>query len=279
MNQVLRRIARLVPRSVRNHLKAPQQSLRWWWDSQRPPVTYSPGFNWSFRCPELAVKSAFHLQTDDPPQAGEFAEFMALIKPLRDPLFFDIGCHFGIFSFAVMDHCGPASRAVAIDPSATATGMVKRIAKLNGWSSRIQVLQAAMGDRPGELEMVDGGVMCAGYYTLPSDQPKSDRIVVPQRTIDELTREGGRAPDLVKIDVEGFEPEVLVGGRETLGSGDIPLCLEVHNQYLRDRNVDPALVLTLLAELGYTQFTSAGRPIAAADINLGEIVRIVARKE
>ncbi len=278
MNHLLRRIGRWVPRSLRNHLKAPQQSLRWWLSSRRPAITCSPGYDWSFRAPELAVKSAFHLQTDDPPQAAEFAEFMALIKGFQDPLFFDIGCHFGIFSFAVVDRCGPGAQAVAIDPSSTACEMVRRISKLNGWTDRVEVLQMAMGDRIGDLEMVDGGVVCAGYFMLPGDQPKRDRVVVPQQTIDGLAHQRGRSPDLVKIDVEGFELEVLMGGRATLVSGDIPLCLEVHNHYLRERNVDPRSILRTLEEFGYRQLTCGGRAISPEDILIGDIVRVVARK-
>jgi FkbM family methyltransferase len=278
MSALLRRIGQLVPRSLRNHLKAPRQSYDWWRASRRPPVAFSPGFGWSFKSPELAVVSAFHLQIDDPPQAAEFVEFIALMQAYRDPLFFDIGCHFGIFSFAVVDRCGPGSRAIAIDPSGTACAMVKEIIRLNQWGDRIQVLQAAMGDKPGELEMVDGGVLCAGYFMLPADQPLRDRVKVRQATIDELAKEAGRPPDVVKIDVEGFEREVLWGGRETLGKHDIPLCLEVHSHYMRERKVEPVSVVEELERLGYRRFTCAGKPIDRKGILTGDIVRIVARK-
>ncbi len=278
MNPALRAVARLIPRNLRSHLKAPRQSLAWWRASKLPPVDYSPGFGWSFRCPELAVKAAFHLQTDDPPQAAEFAEFMALASTFRNPLFLDIGCHFGIFSFAVVDRCGPGARAVAIDPSGSACAMARRIAELNGWTPRLEVLQAAAGDAPGQLEMIDGGVMCAGYFTLPADQPKADRVVVPQKTIDGLAADWGRKPDLVKIDVEGFEREVLVGGRETLGSGDIPVCLEIHNHYMRDRGVDPSSVTAELHRLGYRRFTCGGKGVDESEFQRGDIIRIVARK-
>ncbi len=271
-------MARLVPRNLRNHLKAPRQSFAWWRASRRPPVSYSPGYGWTFRCPRLAVDAAFHLQTDDPPQAAEFAEFMALIEGYRDPLFLDIGCHFGMFSFAVVAKCGPKARAVAIDPSASACAMATRIAGINGWKDRIEVLRAAAGDVPGELEMIDGGVMCAGYFTLPADQPKRDRVVVPQLTIDELAGRWKRPPDIVKIDVEGFEREVLVGGTRTLSSGDIPVCLEIHNHYMRDRGLDPASVGEQLLALGYRRFTRGGEAISPAAFQEGDIVRIVARK-
>jgi FkbM family methyltransferase len=278
MNSALRAVARLIPRSLRNHLKSPRQSWAWWRASRRPPVQFSPGFGLAFQCPELAVTAAFHLQQDDPEQAAEFAEFMTLATEFRDPLFFDIGCHFGIFSFAVVDRFGPGAKAIAIDPSNSACAMVRRIAEINGWTQRIDVLLAAAGEKTGELEMVDGGVQCAGYFMLPADQPKRDRIVVPQKTIDSLAAEYGRKPDIVKIDVEGFEREVLIGGRQTLEGGAIPICLEIHNHYMRDRGLDPACVTEELLRLGYRRFTCAGKSIDPSQFQRSGIIRIVARK-
>lgn len=279
MNQTLRRLGRLLPRSVRNYAKAPGRSLRWWWRSRLPDVMFSPGFDWAFRCPQTAVEGAFHLQLDDPPQVAEFAEFMALTSSLKDPLFFDIGCHFGLFSFAVVDRCGPGARAVAVDPSGTACAMVRKISMHNGWDTRLTVHQAAAGDCSGELEMVDAGVLSAGYFVLPGDQPPGDRVKVRQLTIDELVRETGRRPDLIKVDVESFEHEVILGGGGTLAGAAIPLCLELHNQFLRNRGVEPEQVLQNLEALGYRHFTCAQRPISPAEIVRPEIIRVVATRD
>jgi len=274
MNNLAKGVARLLPRSVRNFLRAPGRALRWRWQQGQPAVSFSPVNGWSFRCPPSAVEGAFHLQLDDPPQVAEFAEFMRAINAYRSPLFFDIGCHFGLFSFAVVDRCGNASRAVAIDPSGLACAMVRRIAETNGWGSKIQVLCAAAGSQRGEIEMIDAGATSAGYFVLPTDQPARDRVRVPVRTIDDLAAEVG-PPDLIKIDVEGFEGEVLAGAEKTLDQGRCLLFLEMHNRLMRDRNADPAAVLGQLAKFGYVHFSCAGNPVDERQILAEEIIRIV----
>ncbi len=278
MNSFVRRLGQRLPRRWRNHLKSPVRAVRWWWLARQPDRKYQPkGAECSFLCPPLAVEHAFRLQFADPEQAAEFTEFRELIRPLRTPLFFDLGCHFGLFSHVLLARSKSSGRVLAVDPSGTACAMVRHIAAANGWTDRLEVLQAAVGGRTGELEMVDGGVMLAGYFMAASDQPPGDRIRVPQFTIDDLTQRAGRKPDLIKIDIESFELEALDGAHATLSGGQIPLCLEIHNRYLRERNADPRQVLAKVTALGYRHWTCAGQPITAEAILARDLVRIVAR--
>jgi FkbM family methyltransferase len=266
-----------VPRRLRNALRAPGATAGLWW-KQRREVTHSPRPGWTLRCPLAAVDGAFHLQHDDPEQAAEFDEFLGVIRPLRDPLFFDLGCHFGLFSFAVAHHCGPGARCVAVDPSGTACRMVERIRDRNGWTAQIEVRQAAAGDRLGELELVDAGAAAAGYFVPPQDQPAADRARVPMLTVDELARQAGRPPSVLKVDVESYEHEVLAGAAETLARHPVALCLELHNDFMRRRGVDPTALLQRLAALGYREFQCAGRPISPAAILARPLVRVVTRR-
>jgi len=239
---------------------------------------YHPaGTQKSFRCPPLAIEHAFQHQFNDPAQALEFADFIELIQPLQAPLFFDLGAHFGLFTHVLLAGGGPRARAVAVDPSGVACSMVRRIAAANGWSERLEVIQGAIGGADGELEMVDGGVMLAGYFMAAADQPSGDRIRVPRLTIDELVRRVGRTPDLIKIDIESFELEVFDGAHRTLAGARIPLCLEIHNRYIRERGANPAEVLEKISALGYTRWTIRNRALSAAEILKPDLIRIVAR--
>ena len=120
-------------------LRSPKRALRLWLD-QRREVVHEPRPGWPLRCPQVAVDMAFNLQRDDPPQVEEFDDFLRLIRAFRDPLLFDIGCHFGLFSFAVAHYCGAGTRAVAVDPSGVACRMVERIRDQNQWQAQIQAL-------------------------------------------------------------------------------------------------------------------------------------------
>lgn len=278
MSSLTRSLGRILPRGLRNQVKSPLRTLRWWRLSRQPDQEFRPtGAGCSFRCPPLAIEHAFRHQFEDPEQATEFAEFLELVRPLKAPLFFDLGTHFGLFSHVLLARCGPDARVVAVDPSGVACSMVRRIAAANGWTDRLEVVQAAMGGTLGEVEMVDGGVLLAGYFMAAADQPASDRIRVPRITIDELVRRAGRVPDLIKIDIESFELEVFDGAKKSLMGGRIPLCLEIHNRYIRERGGDPRDVLKKLTGLGYTRWTTGGKIITDTEILQPDLIRIVVR--
>ena len=165
---------------------------------------------------------------------------------------------------------------IAVDPSDIACAMVRRISAQNSWDKGIRIIQAAVGEKSGELEMVSGGVASAGYFTLPTDQPSADRTTVRLLTIDQLTDEMGRVPDLIKIDVEGFELEVLRGASKTLRTGIPILCLELHNRLMLERGLKPAEILCDLRRNGYVHWTCGGQVIDETTILQAEIVRMVA---
>lgn len=272
-----RSAARIIPRSVRNFIRAPKRTLRWWWLSHQPDIEYSPRPGVRFRCPQIAIEGAFHLIEFDPPQRAEFDEFLQEIARHDNPSLFDIGCHFGIFSLGLLATRGPGSRAVALDPSPVACRMVRHIRDGNNWGSRLSLLQAAAGAKEGELEMIDAGIAASGYFVLPEGHPDRDKIRVPIRTIDDLTREFG-VPDYIKIDVESFEGDVISGGMETLQRERITLFVELHNRMARDRGTDPLLPLKTLRRLGYEQISLQGQLLSDDELVSHELIRVVARK-
>lgn len=268
----------MVPRSLRNYLRTPSATLRWWLNERRPPVVFEVRPGWTLRCPRNAVTQAFHLQHDDPPQARELDDFIVLIKTLPEVRLLDIGCHYGIMSFAAAHYGGAEAQALAVDPSAAAGEMVGRIAVLNGMQSQVRFRRAAVGAELGELEMIDAGVSAAGYMVLPGDQPARDRQRIAQTTIDQLATEMSAPPTVIKVDVESYELEVLRGGGRTLKEHAIPLCLEFHNAMMRARDVDPGQVTALLREYGYERYQCAGQTLSARDVVQPEIIRVIVTK-
>ena len=61
-----------------------------------------------------------------------------------------------------------------------------------------------------------------------------DLINVPVVSLDELVASGGRAPNLIKIDVEGGEMEVLRGGAKLFATKRPLIIAEIHTTQARD---------------------------------------------
>ncbi|MEW6302203.1 MAG: FkbM family methyltransferase [Verrucomicrobiota bacterium] len=279
MATAMKQLARqLLPRSARNALRSPLQTLHWWWNEQRAPLDLELRPGWRLKCPRNALDGAFRLQLHDPPQVRELDEFIALVKGIPSVSLLDIGSHFGVFSFAAAHYGGAKARALAVDPSALAGEMVRRIAGLNGCETRVQFHRAAVGASCGELAMVDTGVIGSGYMVLPGDQPESDFTRIPQTTIDELVKMMPAPPNVIKIDVESYEFEVLQGAVNTLAGASPILCLELHNRMMMERGVKPQAVVQWLWEHGYRRFFQGGREWSENEICGPEIARVLVRK-
>jgi len=276
---LLKNLARqTIPRWLRNGLRSPRRTAQWWINDILPPVPFQIRRDWTLQCPRNAFEAAYRHQVEDPVQAEELDDFIRAVRSQKKTVFLDIGAHFGIFSFAALHYGGPESRALAVDPSGVAIRMIRRVAALNGAAQRVRAIQAAAGRESGELEMVEAGVTAAGYMVLPADHPPSERTRIPLVTIDSLADSPEGCPTLIKVDVEGFELDVLRGGERTLRDQSIPLCLELHNAMIRERGGDPREVLDLLGESGYARFSAGAKDQSTRNLLHPDVMRFVAFK-
>ncbi len=271
-----------IPRPIRNWLRSPAKSVAWGWSEIKYRVGIKhhieirPG--WSVSCHPGAYGFAYWAQDSDQEQVSEFDGFIAHCYP--GMIFFDIGAHFGLFSLAALHYGGATARAVAVDPSLTATRMMRIQADLNEVSHRLSIVQAAVGNRTDWHEMVTVGVVSGGYLVAASkDHPASERTRTPATTLDKLAEETGDLPTHIKIDVEGYEADVLMGGTRVLSQPKSPLLfLELHNQMIRERNGNPEDTLLLLRKLKYETFTVDGNPIDNNAILSKPLIRVIAKR-
>jgi FkbM family methyltransferase len=275
-------VRRLVPRAVRNWLRSPRRSLTWVWDEARyrgglrPALRLRPG--WRLVCHPTAHRAIQRPQLADSIQIAELDGFIATCRP--GMVLFDLGAHFGMFSFAALHFGGPTSRAVAVDPSAEAVRMLRLGGRLNAVADRLHVVHAAAGERPGWLDMLPVGVIADGYYVTPEpDRAASELVRVRAVTVDGLVHELGVRPTHLKIDVEGAEAAVLRGARAALGADPPPLVfLELHNDMTRRAGADPAAAVSELTALGYGFTIPQGASITAEAATVPAIVRVIARR-
>jgi FkbM family methyltransferase len=154
---------------------------------------------------------------------------------------FDVGAHQGVVAMMLADLVGTAGQVVAVEATPHNAEVARRNATLNGFS-QIIVLQAAGADMPGTLHFsprMNGHVAAEGEASVP----------VCAVTVDELAAERG-APDVLFVDVEGFELHVLRGARRTLKEHRPDLFVEVHMGVGLERFGDADDLLALIPD-GY----------------------------
>ena len=119
----------------------------------------------------------------------------------------DVGANIGLYALSLASHC---KAAILVEPDPVALRMLGENVALNGLQSHCLLFQAAAGAVEGDVYLAQSDT--AG---LMNHVASSGDIVVRQLTVDSILAsiDQQRTPDIefVKIDVEGYELEVLRG--------------------------------------------------------------------
>jgi len=134
---------------------------------------------------------------------------------------FNIGAHQGIMACLLADTVGQRGHVVAIDPSPHNLKVISRNDSLNGFTQIVPV-HAAVGESAGKLRI---GSALVNTRVVETENGEGS-YEVTALTIDDLSEKYGQ-PDVLFIDIEGYEGRALRGGTKTLSQ--YPDCfVEVH---------------------------------------------------
>jgi FkbM family methyltransferase len=153
------------------------------------------------------MKGAAHYIT---PRLCEFDEMAFVMHFLRPgEMFADVGANVGAFTILAAGVAGAG--VVAFEASPDTYEMLTRNIRLNGLQERVKAIHAAAGRNEGTAQF------SIGFGTENCVNTKSGGnhfVTVKMTTLDKELSE--TPPDLLKVDVEGFETEVFAGAANTL---------------------------------------------------------------
>lgn len=163
-----------------------------------------------------------------------------------------------------------AARVFAFEPHPANVKLIEEQLRIRGIGN-VEIRETAVSDTEDPVDL-----HCkqrVGHHSLADigDAPTLGVIRVPCTTLDSFLRtEGIDDVTLLKIDVEGFEPEVLRGAREALTSGAIPRVLfEYSPAFYVARGIEATAPLDILSELGFRLFTPDWEPLSVDDLRAG----------
>lgn len=142
----------------------------------------------------------------------EFEDMALLLHALRpDDLFVDIGANVG--SYTVLGGGAVGACCISIEPILSTFAWLQQNIAINGLNGRVQALNIGLGREEGVLRFTDG------FDTMNhvvDDMAVASAVEVVVRTLDTVLDD--TEPTLIKIDVEGFETEVMAGAEHALTS-------------------------------------------------------------
>lgn len=185
----------------------------------------------------------------------------------------DIGAAGGVHALLGARHVGPEGRVIAIEARTGSAAILRRWRAVLGLDN-VTVLSTALGAAPGSLELRTP-VVATRTHTDQGAMPATDgwlsRLPSRVRTVGMTTLDLVVAAqdleriDLVKIDVEGAEPDVLAGGVESFERFRPVVVIEIEERHLRRNGHSTDKVWTWFTEHGYTGHVLGDGGLVAVD--------------
>lgn len=175
----------------------------------------------------------------------EMQAFLELSKQKR--CFLDVGALYGVFSLAFTS-INPKSQAYAIEPSTKPYCFLKKNVKLNS-KLKIKTFQLALGRTNNkEIKMK---YEWQHLVAVGKKDKTKQYITLKTQTLDNFLIKNNILPDIIKIDVEGYEYDVLIGAKKFLKKAKPIIFLELHIHLLQNHNIAPKKIINLIHSLNY----------------------------
>ena len=181
-------------------------------------------------------------------------EMSRLGDSIDTPIAIDIGANIGYYTIMEANALGSDSRVVAIEPAEKNMNLLRQNVSLNGLTEQVSLHQCAIGAETGTATLQLSNQ--SNLHRIEHDRV-SNRNAGSETTdlwsLDGFLSEHDHEPNdvaVIRMDLEGYELEVLQGMTDVLASsGPLLLYIEVHNNIFCDE--ESKRIPKLLCEAGF----------------------------
>ncbi|MBA3075790.1 MAG: FkbM family methyltransferase, partial [Anaerolineae bacterium] len=166
-----------------------------------------------------------------------------------EDIFFDVGANVGVYSILASGVSG--SKTVSIEPIQESFENLRRNINLNNLDSKIRIIHAAAGRENGIIKMTRN-MDTMNHVVIPSEEETQNICEVPVIKLDDLVQDG--ITQIIKIDVEGFESNVIEGAKTMLSQRKICAVIMELNGAGERYGISDEYIHNLLLEYGFSTF-------------------------
>lgn len=202
----------------------------------------------------------------------EFEDMAFVLHALRpEDTFVDVGANVG--SYTILAGAGVGASGLALEPVPSTFRHLRDNVNLNALYDRVTCLNVGVGKEEGLLQFTASQDAVNHVVTEREAGEHVETVEVPVHRLDDLA--AGLAPLLVKVDVEGWETEVIAGADGLLsGAAPMAVIMELNGSGAR-YGFDEAALHRRMLDYGfepmlYRPFERTLDPLGRGWVTLGE---------
>jgi FkbM family methyltransferase len=163
--------------------------------------------------------------------------FMRYLKP--GMTFFDVGAHFGYYTLLGASLVDTQGQVHSFEPTPSSYNILKTNVSRK---TNIRINNKALFSEKKDLLLKDYGIRYSAFNTIYNSKLDKNTIqksditehIIEGITLDDYVESNSVIPDFIKIDAEGSEYDILVGGQKTIEKYHPLITIEVGDTDVRN---------------------------------------------
>jgi FkbM family methyltransferase len=144
----------------------------------------------------------------------------------KDDIFVDVGANIGLMSIFASKIVGDSGKVYSFEPNPATIEILNKNIKMNQFSN-IEVAPFGVGSVPQTTKIYDRWDSGRGSATLIKPDFDTDSYDIEIITLTDYFKNLNSSIDIIKIDIEGFELEALIGAQKVIESYYPILIIEI----------------------------------------------------
>lgn len=181
---------------------------------------------------------------------NDFEEMSLLLHFLdKNDTFVDVGANVGVFSVLASGVSG--AKSIAIEPNDKNIELLKQNIGINSLQNNINIIKCVVGNQVGEVSFTKG---LDSINRVKRDEDTSlETELIKEETLDNLLKDN--IPSFIKIDVEGFELNVLKGAKNILQEPNLKILIIETNGLSSKYQLNEDEIFRIIENYGFSLYS------------------------